>query len=44
LPPKADIGTELRNVRFVPIGDIASRRVASLVVLIFHCGIELEAP
>jgi hypothetical protein len=24
LPPKADIGTQLRNVRFVPKADIAS--------------------
>jgi len=24
LPPKADIGTQLRNVRCVPIADIAS--------------------
>jgi len=29
LPPKADIGTQSRNVCFVPKADIALRRVAT---------------
>jgi len=29
LPPKADIGTQSRNVRFVPKADIKAKRCAS---------------
>jgi hypothetical protein len=30
LPPKADIGTQHRNVRFVPLAEVRSRRYAGV--------------
>jgi len=35
LPPKADIGTQLGNVRFVPKADILQRRGHAIIH--FHC-------
>jgi hypothetical protein len=31
LPPKADIGTQLRNVRFVPTADLCTTAILSLI-------------
>jgi hypothetical protein len=37
LPPKADIGTQPRDVRFVPKADISFRRRLSCSVSATHC-------